>query len=648
MNKLIMMLFFVNAVTATEDIYQLESKRKVERELLETMIQNEVDSFATLQKAAQDWFVNGGHQSRVLQYNTPYEIPLDEVKSDGFLSQSAFLRQPGGTSGVDEESTLWVPYTVKVQKIAEASGDIFKIIVTLGEKSAVLPPPLIPNCYVFASYRLDGVVTGWNWYELPSRAGAVLPFANQSCADVGLGTLNTFASNVVNNWASYITPGIQPNNPSSCSIVASLPGFVTPPANTYSDVAHCTFNYTSPATPTYCQGFLFLTYDAGPTTSYFLSTLGHDCINADRPVFATQATNKITDLGVDASSPVCGIVNSHEIRCLSTENEPSGPPIDPPPPGYTECEVFVYDQEGILPPVRTYYYDDRDCTGMHTNGTQTILEWLQFTEHYYNEFVLDGSGNVDNTRVDSNEFCEFHYDSSGTLGNEFTADVYYNCDNEQKLLDFEISYNLSNPNNQIANCINYTGALAPGDIQHKAKCEVVENTIDVIIEPGPFDSEWYYTPYDPVGDPAAGGRYNTELYVLPLTGNGGINNGMVETHIIQVGDNHGDTHDQYYSPWITIEAGYTINNLLTLGYTYNMSYVLTQKTATNPSDLTCLASGSGNLVSGTMSFDADMQFNQNDDYGKCVWTGTISEYQNGSATGKSQVVRFELELRGSN
>jgi len=645
---IIFLLVMSSIVNANDRLksQQNDARNKTGNELMETMIQNEADGFEQIQNAIYKWFFEGNHQSRVLLYNTPYELPMDEIKSDGYLSQFAFLREPGGVVGEDEATALLRPYTLKIMKIAGASGDQYKMIALTGEKATVLPPAFVPSCYVYATYRLDGVVTGWNWHQLPSNAGAVLPFNGQTCADVGIFAINNLANYVRSQWASYIPPGLQPNVAPSCNVVNTFPAWVTPPGS-YSDVAICSFAYNTPATPTYCNAELHLSRLSGPTDIHALSSLSVDCTNSALPGYRILSDSKITSLGLDANPSTCLVLNSHYIRCISSEIVVGCAPNCPPPPPSAKCEVFVYDQEGILPPVRTHFWDDRDCTGAY-DATKSILEWLQYDKHYNNVFALLGNGNVDLEKVHSNEFCEYHLNNSGSLGNQFADDTYYNCGFQNKIDEFIQDYNVANPSSQIRECEKYTGILIPGEVEHKAICEPLDTTINVVLEPGPFDSEWVYVPYDPNGDPAAGGNYDTRMRILPLTGNGGSNNGMVESHIISVGDNNGDTYDIYYNPWITIEPGSTINDLLTAGYTYNLSYSLSQKSATNIGDLTCTATGSGNLISGIVLFEADMFFQQNDDYGVCKWTGTISEYKDGTATGKTQVVQFELQLIGSN
>ena len=643
--KLILPLFAFSAF-AGDDIFQNKAKNESEREVIETMIQNDADSIQNLSEVIQKWFFEKGNESRVIHYDTPYEIPLDEVKNDGYLGTSAYLRKPGDLSGINERSAIWPPYTTKVMKVNEGGVTIFKFLVTLGEKSTPLPPAPLPNCYMYATYQLNGTTAGWNWKLLPDTAPVPMPVADQKCTDIPYSTHISRANAVVSNWGLYMPPGPQPNLSPNCSFVTSLPGTATPPPTFYEDVMHCVFRYNTPPTPTYCNGTLYLTMAANPSTpaTYNLGQYSTDCSASSVTSFTGQSNIKIAQLGVtvEAGDPVCSIVNSHTVRCTATEETGGGVNPPPPPPLGAECEVYKYDEDGVLPATPDYYFTDRDCTGNWPGSSPvvSIAEHLQIAEHLANVFI-------DNTEIHSNKFCEFHMDNgSGGLGNQFDDEIYWNCDNGVKRLEFEGVYNAAHPGNEVA-CQEYTGALAPTDVKHKSICE--SSGIDVTLASGDLPwAQFTWAPYEQF--PQIGG--GAQLRIFGLTGNGGNHNGEIEAIIQEENDGHGGSIFYDYGPWITITSGESFAELMAAGYSYSFSSLVLSETFKNKSttELTCeINRGDMNLNNSDFLefvlgvYDPYPSVN-NGDNGHCIWQGTISEYMNGTPTGKSSDVRIILKF----
>lgn len=587
----------------------------------------EANRLINIARAAERWFENNSIEPRVHEYDVAYELPMNEIKASGELPMSYAL-PPGGASGTDEDSLLGTGYTLRVIKTRVAGADKFRITATIGDK--VQPLPLTPaaNCYIYGSRRLDGVIQDWNWHLIPSTSSLPLPYANTTCAAMSA-QLPSVEVALNSAWTLLgASTSVRPDD-INCQVVASIPGFATPPSGHYEDVIHCNFDYITPPTSTYCNGSLLITRHAGGTDTINLGQRPDDCGPAESIYFRGSSNTYISNAGLDTSSPTCSILNQHFIRCSATENPPSGGGGGPGGGADAECDVYVYNSNGILPSTPDFHWDGTDCTGMNT-AVQTIMEYVEYDEYLNGVFALDSIGNVDPERINANKYCDMHFDNSGTLGAMFANELHYNCDEQPKLDEFVFNYNFANPTSQLTSCQEYTGALGPGDVKHKANCE--------------RDSTNYTTNLI--------GRTVTSDFDCELTGNNcRLGDGVNEININQISTTTrpavveswrgwegftGGGGDWIYHDWLTVSDG-TLNDLVTAGYTYSLSLTFSGSDS-DLATVNCSSSHSGaaiNLNTTTVQLSAHIVELTNDEsaFARCSWTGTIYEYKNGAATG---------------
>lgn len=635
-----MLFISVTCFAQSNDVRGKESKNDTEKKQYNHLSIDDSESLHLLAKAANDWFHKNGHQNRVREYNVAYEIPLDEVKNDGFLTNSHFLRQ-GGLPGSNEISTLNPPYTVKVMKVDNNGTDTFKILVTLGQKSPVLPPPLIPHCFMYATFYRDGAISTWNWHLLPSIAPNPAPIASTACADISATDLNRAANNVMIYWNTYSAPSPQPASSfrPECSIVNSLPPFAQQPGNDWVDAYHCIYRAVSPPpTVDYCDGRLTIARNSGPASIVNLGRRLTTCNPTQEAYFLGRSIAEITTMGITtANPPQCRQQSSRLINCTAEEAGGGGGGPGGPTGNDTRCDVFVYDQEGNYPPVPTYTWTDRDCTGMY-DSTTSILDWLQFDNFLHNEFGRDSNNNVDTTVVISNEFCEYHFDNNGQLGNQFDDEIYYNCDNTDKRREFVRDYNLINSDQRLDDCSEYTGSLLREEEKHKANCILQNDPLEINLSGGIKRSSYTHGPYD------VETSIFVDMNIIPVQSS--TNQGRVLEHRVTTSSG-GNTDVINPSPWITIGGGKTFTDLINAGYRYELNYTLTSSPATNGT-ISCNANVSSpvNLNTQSLGFEAHLDIdwaNHDTANGECVYSGVITEYHEGSQTGRTVSIVFELE-----
>lgn len=382
----------------------------------ELLIQNDVDSLLMLRNAAWKWFQR--NQSRLRVYDTPFEIPLSEVKSDGYLPIDGFIRSPGSSIGEDEMTAVWHRYTIKVMMIRDSlNQDQYRMILTTGDKSPELPQELVPSCYMYASYRNNGINQSWDWYLLPSEGVVDLPEQNTNCND-SLAIMENKALQIRNNWISYAGPTPIPNELPVCSVINVLPTGVNEPPTDYEDVIHCIFNFT-PA-PTYCDGRLYITRNTGSIVNYNLTQKPNDCNSTSQALYTAQFINesntRISSLGISVSSVTCSLAGIHQINCVATEDATA------PPPGSFCDGVLIVNLDGGGTSNFNLTQKPNNCDS--SSQALYIAQFLTESNEVISSSGLDVSGlscNTTNTHLDT---CTATENMGSTGNNECKVYIY--------------------------------------------------------------------------------------------------------------------------------------------------------------------------------------------------------------------------------
>jgi len=220
-----LLLLILAAIAVGASIYKSQDNQDVDNvvKAVDVAGKEEAASLDKLDKATHQWLNSEFNRERLHDYDTRYEIPIDELISDKFLP-SGFAQRFNNTG----ESVYGLLYTTSVIRKTgpsanDTSDDEYNVLTTIGERGTFPPNEPPTKCPVYYSRIHDGIYVNGINNVLVEPSNGSLPL-DGSCNLFNAGTIE---STLISNWAFA---GISGGTPQATDTICTRVGTpVAPP-----------------------------------------------------------------------------------------------------------------------------------------------------------------------------------------------------------------------------------------------------------------------------------------------------------------------------------------------------------------------------------------------------------------------------------